>query len=75
MRDQNIETVKAHEAYMKTSVIAEGRDTSADALRHSSHNKGRGATLNPSSRFDKHSRHVFDDGWQSLDIRSHKHLP
>lgn len=67
VREQNIETVKAHEAYMGASVIADGRDTSVDKLRHDPLNKGRAATLNPSSRFDKNSYHVFDDGWQTLD--------
>jgi len=66
-REQNIDAIKAHEAYMDASVISTGRDTSVDKLRHNSLNKGRAATLNPSSRFDKHSRHVFDDGWQTLD--------
>ncbi|MEM7290577.1 MAG: PA0069 family radical SAM protein [Pseudomonadota bacterium] len=52
---------------MSQSVIAHGRDTSADKLRTISRNRGRGATLNPSGRYDTHSRHVFDDGWQTLD--------
>jgi len=67
IRERNIETVKMHEAYMDTSVIANGRDTAVDKLRHMPLNKGRAATLNPSSRFDEHTRHVFDDGWQTLD--------
>lgn len=29
--------------------------------------RGRGATLNPSGRYEPISRHVFDDGWQTLD--------
>lgn len=61
------ETVKVHEAHMEGSVIARGRDTSPDVFRRHTVNKGRGATLNPSSRFDRESRHVFDDGWQTLD--------
>ncbi len=62
------QTINAHDAFMGQSVIARGRDTSIDQLRRStSRNKGRGATLNPSSRFDTHTRHVFDDGWQTLD--------
>jgi len=65
--EHNIETVKAHDAYMDSSVISRGRDTAIDKLRHTPLNKGRGATLNPSSRFDKFSHHVFDDGWQTLD--------
>ena len=30
-------------------------------------NRGRAATANPSGRFEPISRHVFDDGWQTLD--------
>ncbi|MDJ0612655.1 MAG: PA0069 family radical SAM protein [Rhizobiaceae bacterium] len=67
-RQQNIDAINAHDAFMGQSVIANGRDTSIDQLRRSApRNKGRGATLNPSSRFDTHTRHVFDDGWQTLD--------
>ena len=29
--------------------------------------KGRGATLNPDGRFERHSREAVDDGWGSLD--------
>lgn len=29
--------------------------------------RGRGAGVNPSGRFEPVSRHVFDDGWQSID--------
>jgi len=68
IREQNITTINAHDAFMGQSVIANGRDTSTDALRRNPpRNKGRGATLNPSSRYDTHTRHVFDDGWQTLD--------
>ena len=68
-QEKNSKTIKAHESYMDGSVIARGRDTSADKLRREpgNLNRGRAATLNPSSRFDQHSRHVFDDGWQTLD--------
>ncbi len=66
-REQNLETVSAHEAFLGQSVIAHGRDTSADKLRQETRNRGRGATLNPSGRFEAMTRHVFDDGWQTLD--------
>jgi len=29
--------------------------------------RGRGAGVNPSGRFEPVSRHIFDDGWQSID--------
>ncbi len=32
-----------------------------------SRRRGRGAGVNPAGRFEPLSRHVFDDGWQSLD--------
>lgn len=67
VQEQNMETVAAHEAFMGQSTVARGRDTSVDKLREGSKNRGRGATLNPSSRFDSQTRHVFDDGWQTLD--------
>ena len=63
----NAQTVSSHETFMGQSVIAKGRDTSADKLRRDVRNRGRGATLNPSGRFEITSRHVFDDGWQTLD--------
>lgn len=66
-KDYENQTLKAHEAFMETSVVSRGRDTSADKLRREIRNRGRGATLNPSGRFESVSRHVFDDGWQSLD--------
>ena len=67
VRERDIKTVAAHEAFMGQSVISRGRDASAEGLRRETRNRGRGATLNPSSRFDAYTRHVFDDGWQTLD--------
>jgi len=67
VREQNPETIKAHEAFMDQSVIAGGRNTSTDKLRREARNRGRGATLNPTGRYETHTRHVFDDGWQTLD--------
>ncbi len=63
----NMEAISSHEAFMRQSVIAKGLDTSPDKLRREIRNRGRGATLNPSGRFETTSRHVFDDGWQTLD--------
>ena len=61
-REQNIKTVTAHEAFMAGSTIAGNR-----GKMRGDTNRGRGATLNPSGRFEAHTRHVFDDGWQTLD--------
>lgn len=52
----------AHESYMAGSVLPRNRQTIRDARR-----RGRGAGLNPSSRFETFSRDVFDDDWQTLD--------
>ena len=67
LRKDDIRTISAHDAFMEQSVLANGRDTSADKLRRDVRNRGRAATLNPSGRFESASRHVFDDGWQTLD--------
>lgn len=32
-----------------------------------SRRRGRGAGLNPSGRFETETRHVFDDGWMTLE--------
>ncbi|MEM6464175.1 MAG: PA0069 family radical SAM protein [Pseudomonadota bacterium] len=29
--------------------------------------RGRGAGINPSGRYEDHSRHVFDDGWETIE--------
>lgn len=60
-------TADSHDAFMRQSVVAKGRDTSVDKLRQEIRNRGRGSTLNPSGRYETISRHVFDDGWQTLD--------
>ena len=61
-QERNLSTVSAHDAFLAESVISESGGTFRDGL-----NRGRGATLNPTGRFEKHTKHVFDDGWQTLD--------
>ncbi len=34
---------------------------------HPDRNRGRGAGVNPTGRFERLTRHVFDDGWESLE--------
>lgn len=58
----NPQTNAAHEAYLSGSVIARRRGELGGGRQ-----RGRGATLNPDGRFETFSRHVFDDGWQTLD--------
>ncbi len=60
--NQNQKTAVVHDTFMRESSIAGSQDT----MRRG-RNRGRGATLNPAGRFESHSRHVFDDGWQTLD--------
>ena len=62
IRMEPSQTQSVHEAFMKDSVISKGLDTQ-DMARA----RGRAATLNPVGRFETHTRHVFDDGWQTLD--------
>ncbi len=55
-----------HEAFLAGSKLARSQSgvrESVDAERR----RGRGATINPSGRFEPISRHVFDDGWQTID--------
>lgn len=45
------------------NVLADEAGLRVDAERR----RGRGAGMNPSGRFEVHSREAFDDGWQSLE--------
>jgi len=58
----NPKIIETHEDFMADSMIADRREK----VIETSH-RGRGATLNPSGRFEKESRHNFDDGWNSLE--------
>jgi len=51
-----------HEDFMATSVVAKTR-YNINQKRH----RGRGSGLNPSGRFEQLTKHVFDDGWQTID--------
>ncbi len=55
-----------HESFLAGSRLARsqpGLRESVEAERR----RGRGAAINPSGRFEPISRHVFDDGWQTID--------
>lgn len=58
---------RTNEAFLAKSVVARTAGGSSDRRRLDSYNKGRAATMNPSGRFEPISRHIFDDGWQTLD--------
>ncbi len=47
---------------MARSIVADTRFNVAENQR-----RGRGSGLNPSGRFESLTRHVFDDGWQTID--------
>ncbi len=55
-----------HESFLAGSRLARsqpGLRENVDAERR----RGRGAAINPTGRFEPISRHVFDDGWQTID--------
>jgi DNA repair photolyase len=55
-----------HQAFLAGSALAlrnGGYGEPVDAARR----RGRGASVNPSGRFEPISRHIFDDGWESID--------
>lgn len=60
--DYGLKTRKLHDRYISKSIV--GKNT--ESLR-TERIKGRGATINPAGRFEPISRHIFDDGWQTLD--------
>jgi DNA repair photolyase len=56
------------------AAFGQGRSTMANAMMEKSgvrigedRRRGRGAGVNPSGRYEPTSRHVFDDGWESLE--------
>lgn len=51
-----------HRGFMAKSIVSGKAEQIAEMRR-----RGRAATLNPAGRYEPISRHVFDDGWQTLD--------
>ena len=56
------------------AAFGQGRSTMANAMIEQSgvrigedRRRGRGAGVNPSGRYEPTSRHVFDDGWESIE--------
>lgn len=60
--DHGLKTQKLHSRFVAKSIVSKN----AERLR-AERIKGRAATINPVGRFEPISRHVFDDGWQTLD--------
>lgn len=56
----------AHDDFMGKSSLGMKADQIAE-LRRQGDLRGRAATINPSGRYEPISRHIFDDGWQTLD--------
>jgi DNA repair photolyase len=57
---------RSHDAFLATSVnarIDEAYGGQIDPARR----RGRAAGINPSGRYERISRHIFDDGWQIID--------
>jgi DNA repair photolyase len=62
----NIRAVRGHASFLERSAFARsvgGFGEPVDAERR----RGRGAGVNPSGRFEPISRHVFDDGWNTIE--------
>jgi DNA repair photolyase len=55
-----------HDEFMKTS-LPERTALTLDSPVQKDRRRGRGAGLNPSGRYEPISRHIFDDGWQTID--------
>jgi DNA repair photolyase len=55
-----------HEAFLAGSKLARSQSGVRESVE-AERRRGRGATINPSGRFEPISRHVFDDGWQTID--------
>jgi len=62
----NARAAQEHDAFLVTSSLARRQEGFREPVEDD-RRRGRGATLNPSGRFEPISRHVFDDGWQTID--------
>jgi len=56
----------SHEAFVAGSALARHHGGTAETV-NGERRHGRGAGINPSGRYEPISRHVFDDGWQTID--------
>lgn len=55
-----------HEAFLAGSALVRSQPGMRESVDNE-RRRGRGATLNPSGKFEPISRHVFDDGWETID--------
>ena len=56
----------SHEAFVAGSAMARHHGGVGEIVG-AERRRGRGAGINPSGRYEPISRHVFDDGWQTVD--------
>ncbi len=56
----------SHGVYLQDNSITKNDEAYA-ARMDPARMRGRGAGINPSGRYERISRHVFDDGWQTID--------
>ena len=62
----NARAAQEHDAFLGASALARRQEGFREPVEDD-RRRGRGSTLNPSGRFEPISRHVFDDGWQTID--------
>lgn len=60
--DHGLATRKLHDRYVAKSIVSKNAERLRDERI-----KGRATNINPAGRFEPISRHIFDDGWQTLD--------
>lgn len=55
-----------HGVYLRDNGTTQSNDSYAEGI-NPARVRGRGAGINPSGRYERISRHIFDDGWQTID--------
>lgn len=60
--NRGLKTQKLYRRFIAKSIVSKNAERLRDERL-----KGRAATINPAGRFEPISRHIFDDGWQTLD--------
>lgn len=66
LSEASVELRRDHKAFLAGSSMAR-RFGAMDEQVDEARNRGRAAGINPAGRFEPISRHVFDDGWQTID--------
>ena len=58
--------LREHEGFLANSALVRNQPALRETI-DTERRRGRGATLNPSGRFEPISRQIFDGGWQTID--------